>query len=333
MGRYYTRATSLSGFREVAAERGADLPTVMRLVGLDPDLVRRPDEQIDIAAFCELAEYCAMSWGLPDLWLRLAPYQRLEVLGPVALVTRMESDLRGALTAILDNLVIHSNSLVCALEEEGDIAAMVLDLHAVTCPARQYLLGSLAVTKTVVQQAAGAPVDFLEVSVREDERGSRSAAESWFGCPVRFGAERNAIYFDRTVLDRRLERSDIPYHAIIRRYLTTVRQEVAGRHAEAVRVEIARQMELGSCTLETVARRLRLEPRSLQRRLKAEHLAFRDLMDEWRRTRALSLVTRTSLPLSQVSEAVGYADQSVFTRAFQRWYGASPLVYRHHDAQ
>jgi transcriptional regulator GlxA family with amidase domain len=89
-------------------------------------------------------------------------------------------------------------------------------------------------------------------------------------------------------------------------------------------------MELGTCTLESVARSLRLEPRSLQRRLKSERLAFRDLVDDWRR--ALSLVTRTRLPLSQVSEAVGYADQSVFTRAFQRWYGDPPLVYRQRDA-
>ena len=63
-----------------------------------------------------------------------------------------------------------------------------------------------------------------------------------------------------------------------------------------------------------------------------ERLAFRDLVDDWRRARALSLVTRTRLPLSQVSEAVGYADQSVFTRAFQRWYGDPPLVYRQRDA-
>jgi len=332
VGRYYTRATSLRGFREVAAERGADLPAMMRLVGLDPALLHRPDEQIDIAAFCDLAERCAATWGLPDLWLRLASYQHLEILGPVALLTRTETDLRGALTSILDNLIIHSNSLVCALEEDGDMAALVIDLHAVTCPARQFILGSLAVAKNVIRQAAGTPVEFLEASFREHDGGSRSAAESWFGCPVRFGAERNALYFDRAILDRRLERNDTAYHAIIRRYLTTARQEAAGRPGEAVRAEIARQMELGSCTLENVARRLRLEPRSLQRQLKAERLVFRDLVDEWRRARALSLVTRTRLPLSQISEAVGYADQSVFTRAFQRWYGDSPLAYRHRDA-
>jgi AraC-like DNA-binding protein len=92
-------------------------------------------------------------------------------------------------------------------------------------------------------------------------------------------------------------------------------------------------MEMGSCTLETAASSLRMEPRTLQRRLKEEGLFFRDLLDDWRRHRALDLVTRTRLPLAEIAAAVGYADQSVFTRAFQRWHGASPLAHRRKDAR
>jgi AraC-like DNA-binding protein len=70
----------------------------------------------------------------------------------------------------------------------------------------------------------------------------------------------------------------------------------------------------------------------LQRRLKQEGPSFRDLMDEWRKGRALSLVTNTRLPLSEIPLALGDADQSVFSRAFQRWYGEMPHSYRHKDA-
>ena len=50
------------------------------------------------------------------------------------------------------------------------------------------------------------------------------------------------------------------------------------------------------------------------------------------RARALSLVTRTRMPMSEVSLAVGFADQSIFTRAFTRWYGKTPHAYRLDDA-
>jgi AraC-like DNA-binding protein len=87
-------------------------------------------------------------------------------------------------------------------------------------------------------------------------------------------------------------------------------------------------MELQICTLESIASSLRVEPRSLQRRLKQEGVTFRDLVDDWRKARARTLVTQTRLPLSEISLALGYADQSIFSRAFQRWYGAGPLAYR-----
>ena len=112
------------------------------------------------------------------------------------------------------------------------------------------------------------------------------------------------------------------------RYFATTRLETSDSVTQIARQEIARQMEFGSCTLESLATRLRVEPRSLQRRLKQEDTSFRELMDDWRRSRAFSLVTQTRLPLSQVTLAVGFADASVFTRAFQRWYGEAPLAVR-----
>ena len=55
-----------------------------------------------------------------------------------------------------------------------------------------------------------------------------------------------------------------------------------------------------------------------------EGLSFRIPWDEWRRARALSLVTNTRLPLSEVSEALGYSEQGVYTEAFRCWYGGTP---------
>ena len=69
----------------------------------------------------------------------------------------------------------------------------------------------------------------------------------------------------------------------------------------------------GHCTLESV-----LGVRACRRAAAApaagQGLSFRDLVDEWRRSRALALVANTRLPLSEVSEALGYSEQSVFTR-------------------
>jgi AraC-like DNA-binding protein len=330
MGRYYTRATKLTGLAQIAAERGTSLHPIMRDVGLDPAALRTPEMMVDYAGFCELLQRCARDWDLPDLGFRIARRHQMDILGPVALVTRMERSVRAAVAAVIKNLVIHNNAIVAVLEEHAgaDTAALILDKRYDAPSCREDTELVLALSKTIVEEIVGASIALEEVTFRHDKRASARAAATYFGCPVRYAAERNALCFDRALLDRPIERSDVAYHALIKRYLSTTRLEVESGVGEDVRAEVARQMELGRCTLETVAQSLRMPPRSLQRRLQAKGLSFRDLVDEWRRARALALVTQTRLPLSEVAEVLGYSEQSVFTQAFRRWYGGTPLRYR-----
>nr|WP_256447731.1 AraC family transcriptional regulator [Paracoccus marinaquae] len=326
--RQYIQSQALTGLAEVAPRWKGDASAALKQVGLDPKLMRDREVRIDFSQYCELLEYCAEHWNLPDLGFRMAPYQHLEILGPVALVTRMEANLRDAVQAILRNLVVYTNILVTAMEEQEDVAAIVLSVQHQAVPTRQYMFLALAVAKNVLEQAARTPIRFLEASFSEIDSGTGRTAEAWFGCPVRFGAARTALYFDRAVLDLQLERRDAAYHSIIQRYLSTARDEAGLNITDRARNEVARQMELAICTLESVAHALRIEPRGLQRRLKAEGTSFRDLVDHWRRDRAMSLVTMTRMPLSDVADALGYAHQAVFTRAFSRWHGNTPLACR-----
>ncbi len=330
--RYFNRATSLIGFAPIASECGADLTHAMQTVNLDPVLLSRPEEKVPFDRLSALFEYCADAWRLPDLGLRLARYQHMEILGPVALVTKMEPDLRSAMRAMTENLMVHTTATTAVLQEAGDVAMLSLDAVPVPAGVRQYLMTSVGVAWNVLEQAGNAKIDLFEVTFRSAEGSVRAAAEAHFRCPVRFNAEHNALFFARSVLDKPIERNDTAYHAIIRRYLSTTRDEVAGRTSDAVSAEIARQMEFGVCTFESVAQKLRIEPRSLQRKLQKEGVAFRELVDAWRKARALSLVAHTRLPLAEVSLAMGYTDQSIFSRAFQRWYGEAPLACRNRSA-
>lgn len=79
------------------------------------------------------------------LGLRLARYQHLEILGPVALVTRMEPDLRSAIKAITENLIVHTTATVAALSEADDVAVLTLDAYPAPAGTRQYMMTSVGV--------------------------------------------------------------------------------------------------------------------------------------------------------------------------------------------
>jgi AraC-like DNA-binding protein len=68
--------------------------------------------------------------------------------------------------------------------------------------------------------------------------------------------------------------------------------------------------------------------RTLHRRLRAAGTSFRQELDQTRKSVSEQLLGSTSLPVWDIAKALGYSDSSGFIRAFQRWYGVSPSVWR-----
>lgn len=81
-------------------------------------------------------------------------------------------------------------------------------------------------------------------------------------------------------------------------------------------------------SLDDIAGRLHLSPRTIHRRLEEEGSSFRGIKDALRRDMALSRLTKTRDPIAKVAADLGYADTSAFYRAFIEWTGMAPVHYR-----
>lgn len=81
-------------------------------------------------------------------------------------------------------------------------------------------------------------------------------------------------------------------------------------------------------SLEDVAQKFNMSPRSLRNRLEAEGTAFRDLVDECRRKLAKHLLVSSTYSFTFISKRLGFSDPSSFHRACSRWFGCSAGTYR-----
>jgi AraC-like DNA-binding protein len=71
-----------------------------------------------------------------------------------------------------------------------------------------------------------------------------------------------------------------------------------------------------------------MHPRTLARRLEDFGTGLRELLEEARYDAAREMLVHTSLDVGQIAESLGYARTSVFTRAFRRWSGTTPVAWR-----
>jgi AraC-like DNA-binding protein len=77
-------------------------------------------------------------------------------------------------------------------------------------------------------------------------------------------------------------------------------------------------------TVEAVARKLALSPRTLQRQIMAEGTSYQRILRETRESLARHYLERTALPASEISLLLGFDEPNSFYRAFKTWTGTSP---------
>lgn len=160
--------------------------------------------------------------------------------------------------------------------------------------------------------------------------------------PPYFGAYRNDLsqwHFGHDAVQVRLPRAymDLPLfmadEAALQRALEGVgfeqsrRERLSADNVVSQVRALLRPGRQGFPSVKAVAGSLCVSERSLKRRLQEAGTSFQALLDESRKTLALSMMLEKQWPLQQVSNVLGFAEPAAFTRAFRRWTGLTPSHY------
>ena len=332
---YYTRPGALSGLEQFAGSINQALRPMLDRFGLSSQLLEDPNAVVSYAAVCALLEACALEWNCPDLGIRLGRMQSLDFLGPVGLVARLTDTVNEAIHAVRLNMAIHSNAFHSEIEldvQEGGSDKLARITYAPKpdagcgsqmvelslCRAYQFLSITSGMKKLKVRY----------VTMRHPAAQSATLATRFFGRKVIYQHACNAIYFDPEILKAPTAVRDASLSSLVHAYLEQARQQTESDMVDVTRRLIAQLLSTGRCTREAVSALLHMHPRTLQRRLLDQGTTFADVLDTYRRTKAAEWVSQRNIPLVQLSQMLGYANQSAFSSAYRRWHGASPTSVR-----
>ncbi|MEO1553095.1 MAG: AraC family transcriptional regulator ligand-binding domain-containing protein, partial [Pseudomonadota bacterium] len=266
-----------------------------------------------------------------DLALRIGASMRCDEYGAFGLAWKSAPDLRGSYirserygqvlgSAEKYTLERHPEGAFFNLEKAGDGSlGMVLSNEA-----------SLSAVVRISQEVSTAPVTPLAVYFKHPARGANQLFTDHFGCPVHFGAARDALLISAPALAAPNRLGD---ETIAQFFDLHLEKELANLSdddglEQRVRIAVSQKLSEGVPTLSETANALGVGARTLQRRLSDKEQTYQGLVDLARRELAQQLLVETDYSLAEVAFLTGFSEQSGFTRAFKRWSGQTPRSYR-----
>lgn len=184
---------------------------------------------------------------------------------------------------------------------------------------------------TALRHLTGTHLVPRAVNFVHQRRSGVKEFEKFFGCPVRFGANRQGISFARSALAAPVRTADRHLLDI----LTSVCEEAIGRRKVAstptrAKVEAALVAHLphGKASAAAVAKSVHMSPRSLARRLADEGTSYAEVLEHLRRDLAMHYLGDSRMGVSQIAWLLGYGEVTSFNHAFRRWTSSTPREVR-----
>jgi len=318
------RSASLIGYVELVQSLGRDPDAFMRTVGLQARFLEDPETLIPRDAARELLEITARATKTEDLALRLAAQRKLSALGPISFVLREEPTPRHALDTLCRYLKLVNASLIVRVEDTDSLVIIREDLlPSPGLQMRQSVELSVGTMFRMLGDLIGAHWRPLEVCFTHRPPADVSAHRAFFGRSVKFNQEFNGLVCLASDLSKPREPGDPVAAGFARKYLEAALRDRGESVQETCRQLILALLPGGTCSAQEIARHLRVDRRTLHRRLDAEGLTFSGLLDQVRSDLARRHLRESDLPLGEVAELLGFASPSSFSHWFHHLFGCS----------
>jgi len=312
---------------------GLDSKTILKRAGIDPSRMNDPNARYSYPAVTNLWKLAAKASGDPCFGLKAASFWHPTTLHALGYTWLASNTLYDALSRAARYIRIVNTAATATFEEtdKGYMFRMGIDdSWRDIQPANEAMDAGLALIIDMCRSCYGPELNPLLIEVRRPKPvAGLKQFEELFKAPIHFSSPKTTIYFDKENITKYLPTSNAEMartnEKIIVDYLARLDKN---NITSQVKAKLLDMLPSGNFTEDDVIQSLHLSQRTLQRKLKEEGTTYKELLDETRKELAKEYVNDTSLSFSEITYLLGFSEQSNFTRAFKRWQGQSPSVYR-----
>jgi AraC-like DNA-binding protein len=314
--------------------RGVPLSRVCARAGIAEDELSRSLPSLTTEAFFAFFRAVDHEIASPEFGLRLGAEAHEEGFSVATVAALHAPNLAEALATMARYKRIMCPEVVDLDVRDGEASVRFHWVLATTEVPRLLVDCAFASFAALARSGTGGKVAPLRVEVVRRGRDARML-RAHFGCPVVAGAPVDRIVFPESALAVPFVTANAEAFARVVPGLEAqlVRRTRARTLRDDVRLAIARNMSGGARpSVDGVAHRLHVSPRTLQRRLGEERTSYQEQLDDVRRLSARRLLAHTELDTNDIAFLLGFEEPNSFTRAFRAWEHTTPARFRQRTA-
>ncbi|MFT8712847.1 AraC family transcriptional regulator [Komagataeibacter rhaeticus] len=331
-------AAAATGVYQFIREQGCDPDRVALSAGLRLDQGLPQTALLDLAGYCLLFEETTRQSGYAGVGLSYGRHFTPDMLGLIGFIAMASPTLGSAIENVAELFPYHQSGTMTRLVYQDDGCAR-LEYRILTggiIGREQDAELTMGMFCNIFRHVLGESWTPRAIWLEHRRIATPAEYDSAFGAPVHFGMDVNAVVFDRAGTECGMPQGNVRLLDVLRCSLTALSPAVTARPVEPatdpllsrIRTEIRYSMGQGVPALSQVAETLRIPRWTLQRRLDGMGITFSVLVERTRQELAREYLARPMMPIGEIALLLGYSEISAFSRAFRKWTGVSPRLYR-----
>jgi AraC-like DNA-binding protein len=322
------RAAVLTGFPTLAQSLGIDALAALRNAGIARDLLSDPDRRIPVLQLNRLLQETAVAAHAEAIGLRLAREIRVEHLGLLQLLTHHAATAGDVFETVCRYSQLHNEALSLWTESDGFLTVRLEYLTRSRTGVRDLIEMTAGVIGLNLRTIIGADWNPRRVCFRHDAPRDTSVHQQVFRCPVQFAADFDGLVCQSPDFDRRNRLADEGDNELMDDAWAMAARVAGDPTLPLTRRLIWALLPSGRCTANEVARLLRIDRRTLHRRLAQHDESFTSLITAARVELAARHVSLGLRRFGEIADLLGFRSQSDFSHWFRAHFELSPRQWQ-----
>lgn len=295
-------------------------------------LNRSQSEFLDVNTVIQLLEVVVNELGIHDIGLRIAAKHDAGSYGVLGKLMETAGIFIDVINSYVHHFGVITNIVTPKFGRTERGMFEVSFIFNYRHPVLEKVFGDMLLfsLQDSFNRVLGAACKPLKISLTGNKE--QNGAERYslvFNGSLGFSESLNAITYDAYWLSRYLDKSESIFEYMFNKLIILSGNEEKTRDSYEFLMVVYNCMEVDHCFNQTeIAKFLGFSKRTLVRRYQHMNIKYTELVDVFRRRKAVNLLTDKSLTINDIAYRLGFWERSTFDKKFRHWYGITPAKLR-----